>query len=222
MENRQPALCHRWWLQPWFWRPAHAVRGPGSRTGACRYTRAASAEDGPAKPEALQIGVDAGGYFNYAYFTYNAPPPARTARLTSTTCASGPAPTWTKRTTSCARSDQLHGLGPRTTIPSIAGDDFVNPTVERAWYEFDLAGLIRAQHKAPENDLRVKVGRDFMEIGTDLVLAHSPGHGQGHMQLGNWSGWPSSASPCLTRSTSISPRKCGPRRPLLLGNAGNL
>ncbi|HOD80920.1 MAG: hypothetical protein BWX88_00636 [Planctomycetes bacterium ADurb.Bin126] len=52
------------------------------------------------------------------------------------------------------------------------GDDWVEPRLERGWYQFDLGQMIRnASGKAPDLGFRVRVGRDYTTIGTALALA---------------------------------------------------
>lgn len=50
-------------------------------------------------------------------------------------------------------------------------DDF-DAVVERLWYQFDSAAIHKnATGKLPDSSVRVRVGRDFADIGTDLTLA---------------------------------------------------
>ena len=137
-------------------------------------------------PEARQMAVDAGGWLNFAYFTYNDAAARKDRTLRE----------YDLRVWASANVDDTHHLyvrgltsymdWNRGSNPFHRGDEFQDPTVERAWYEFDLAGMTRAQHKAPENDFKVKVGRDFMDIGTALVLATPLDMVRTTVELGNW------------------------------------
>ncbi|HOA75693.1 MAG TPA: alginate export family protein [Phycisphaerae bacterium] len=51
-------------------------------------------------------------------------------------------------------------------------DDFVGPDLDRGFYEFNLGRALRAYRgDEVENNLRLKVGRDFVDFGTGFALS---------------------------------------------------
>lgn len=52
------------------------------------------------------------------------------------------------------------------------GDDFNDPVVERAWYEFDLRGLERARTGvSPDYNFNIRAGKQFIIWGSGLTLS---------------------------------------------------
>ncbi len=187
MKTDKPASPGRWWLGALVLlacaMPAAAQFQEG---GINVYQEQLRAEMDQQSPEARQMAIDAGGWINFAYYHYYDATIGRDRSMEE----------YDLRIWASANVDDTHHFYVRGVTsyldwaphdnPFHNGDDFINPTVERAWYEFDLAGLTRAQHKAPENDFKVKVGRDFMELGTDLVMAAPLDMVKTTIQLGNW------------------------------------
>lgn len=187
MKTNKPACGHRWWfglltLAVCVMPAAAQVQSGGLQV----YQEQLRVEMDQQSPEARQMAVDAGGWFNFAAFNYH----DAVAKKDRTMCE------YDLRVWASANVDNTHHLYVRGVTsyldwnhgdnPFHRGDDFEDPSVERAWYEFDLAGLTRAQHKATDNDLKIKIGRDYMEMGTDLVMAMPLDMVKGTAQIGNW------------------------------------
>lgn len=124
-------------------------------------------------PLAQEMGFDAGGWFNFAFFDYD-DASARKQR----TLGRYALRTWASMNVQgvhrayfrgLLQYDDWHGSDNPTNA---RGDDFTE-TVERAWYEFDLGQLMANQSsgRRPPVGLRVRVGRQFTTIGSALVLS---------------------------------------------------
>jgi hypothetical protein len=187
MKTDKPARGTRWWfglLAVAACAFPAAAQVPSGGLGV--YQEQLRVQMDQQSPEARQMAVDAGGWFNFACFTYDDAAVGKERTL----CA------YDLRVWASANVDNTHHLYVRGLTsyldwnhndnPFRGDDGFQDPTVERAWYEFDLAGLTRAEHKATDNDLRIKVGRDYMEMGTDLVMAMPLDMVQGTAKVGNW------------------------------------
>lgn len=123
-------------------------------------------------PMAREIGVDAGGWFNFAFLHYNDVPGQQRRQLRQYQLRA-----WASVNIKKVHQAYVRGLltyddwdGHDNPI-SRRGDDF-DGQVERAWYRFDLGRLIQQQTgSTPPMGVQVKVGRDFTTVGTALVLA---------------------------------------------------
>lgn len=121
---------------------------------------------------ARQIGLDAGGWFNFAFFTYDDPlGKERTLRQYELRL-------WASYTHQGVHRFYVRGImgfddwNPSDNPNGDTGDKFRQPRLERAWYRFDYDQLIRNQTgKDPKAGFKVEVGRDFYVMGTGLVLA---------------------------------------------------
>jgi len=123
--------------------------------------------------QAQEIGVDGGGWFSFAFFHFDDA---------------------AERVEKVLRQYQLRGWGSvnvhgvhKAYVRALLGyddwnsgqnpdephgDQFTGFEVERAWYEFDLGAMLRNQTgKQPAVGLKARVGRQFAEIGTGLVLS---------------------------------------------------
>jgi hypothetical protein len=66
------------------------------------------------------------------------------------------------------------------------GDETIWPTVEQAYYRFDLARYLSAyKNKTTKNDLTLQVGRQFVNWGNGLVLAEYLDGGIAELTVGN-------------------------------------
>jgi len=124
-------------------------------------------------PQAREIGLDAGGWFSFAFFNYD----DATARK-KRTLRQYELRAWASFNIRGVHRFYARGLGSYedwntgTNPDGERSDEFPNPQVERAWYQFDLGQLLRNRTGTrPPVGLRVKVGRAFAKIGTSLVLS---------------------------------------------------
>ncbi len=123
-------------------------------------------------PLAREMGFDAGGWFNFAFFDYD-DPSARKERHLAQYAMRG----WASMNIQGIHRAYFRGLlqyddwNGNDNPTNARGDDFTE-SVERAWYEFDLGQLLASQSgKRPAVGLRVRVGRQFTTIGSAFVLS---------------------------------------------------
>jgi len=123
---------------------------------------------------ARQIGLDGGGWFSFALFHYDddAAGQERTLRQYELRL-------WGTYTEAGVHTFYVRGLvgwddwnsGDNPEIRK-DDDDFTEPEVERAWYRFDYNRLVRNRTgQDPAVGFTLKVGRDYYDIGSALVLA---------------------------------------------------
>ncbi len=122
---------------------------------------------------ARQMGLDAGGWFSFAFFDFEdaAARKERTLRQYELRL-------WANYTVAGVHTFYFRGKmgyddwNSGDNPDGDSGDDFNKPDVERAWYRFDYDRLIRNQTgQDPPAGFTIQVGRDFYEIGSSLVLA---------------------------------------------------
>jgi len=121
-------------------------------------------------PEAQEVGFDAGGWFDFAFFLYDDGLRQRTMRQ------------YELRGWASLNIQGVH----RFFVRGLLGWDDWNSgdntetwhndqnvqRIERAWYQFDLGKLIRRRtNRRPPVDLRFTVGRAYTRLGTALVLS---------------------------------------------------
>jgi hypothetical protein len=118
-----------------------------------------------------EMGLDAGGWFNVAYFNYDEI--GGSHRQLVRYSARG----WISFNAQGVHRAYFRGLlqydqwvsGGNPS--SDRGNDF-DEKIERAWYEFNLGQLMtNANGEAPVVGFKVRVGRQFMTIGTALALS---------------------------------------------------
>ncbi|MBN1942418.1 MAG: alginate export family protein [Phycisphaerae bacterium] len=137
------------------------------------------------KQKVRETGVDAGGWFNFAYMHYDDAGAQRTRNLRryelrgwgSANLQEGAHKFYVRGLLNYDDWDTGNNpIGQR-------GDDF-DEEVERAWYQFDLGKLLLHQtgQRSPYS-LDVKAGRDFTTIGTALVLSAPLDQVQFHTRL---------------------------------------
>lgn len=127
---------------------------------------------GEQAPEAQEFGYDAGGWFSFAYFRYD-DETAREQRNLRRYELRG----WASLNLQDAHSFYFRGMvgwehwseNPDWDDGNVEFSDF---RVERAWYEFDLGRWLTVETgEVPPVGFRLKVGRQYSQIGTGLVLA---------------------------------------------------
>lgn len=123
--------------------------------------------------EAREIGVDAGGWFSFAFFHYD-DAAARRQRVLRQYELRG----WGSANIQGVHKLYVRGLlgyddwNAGTNPTERHGDQFSGFEIERAWYQFDLGRMLRNQSgQEPPMGFRVTVGRSFTEIGTGFVLS---------------------------------------------------
>ena len=124
-------------------------------------------------PGAKEMGLDAGGWFNFAVFNYNDTIARRTRTLRQFELRG-----WASVNIQGVHRAYVRGLvgwddwNAGSNPTSGRGDEDTDPEIERAWYQFDLAQIHRNRTgKEPPVGFKVKVGREYAEIGTALVLS---------------------------------------------------
>jgi hypothetical protein len=126
-------------------------------------------------PDAREMGLDAGGWFNFAFFNYKdgVADVERTLRQYELRL-------WGRMNLQGVHKAYVRGFlgwndwnfGTNPDLPNAGGDEFRHSRLERAWYQFDLGRLQELDSgKTPELGLKTRVGRDYMEFGTGLVMA---------------------------------------------------
>ncbi len=72
-------------------------------------------------------------------------------------------------------------------LKNYQGDEDTGPQIERAWYEFDLGRLLAGPiGRRPDFGAKIKVGREYVTIGTGLTLAMAVDAIQFELEPGNW------------------------------------
>jgi hypothetical protein len=138
-------------------------------------------------PDAREMGFDAGGWFNFAFFNFDdaAARKERTLRQYELRL-------WGKMNLQGVHRAYVRGMmgwddWNSGTNPDGDGDEFNHPKVERAWYQFDLARWQKLQTgKPPPVGFRTRVGRDYVDLGTGLVLAMPLDMVRFDVTAGNW------------------------------------
>ena len=123
--------------------------------------------------EAQETGVDGGGWFNFAFYRYDDAQARRTRTLRQYQLRG-----WGSANIQGVHRFYVRGLlgyddwNAGTNPVERHGDQYSGLEIERAWYRFDLARLLRNRTgQDPPIGLGVKVGRQFTEIGTGFVLS---------------------------------------------------
>jgi len=123
-------------------------------------------------PGIKEIGFEAGGWFNFAFFHYDDSAANRDRTLRQ----------FEIRGWASLNIRKEHSFYVRAVIgwddwnsgdnPAGRGDEDTDLEIERAWYMFDLGqALYNRTGREPPVAFRVKAGRAFAEIGTALTLS---------------------------------------------------
>ena len=164
--------------------PAAAQQADGPRDVYNEQLRVALDEQ---LPEAREMGFDAGGWFNFAFFNYD-DGPGSTERTLRHFQVRG----WARMNLQGVHQAFFRGLlnyedwNSGDNPSNNRGDDY-DELVERAWYQFDLGKLhrVRTGERLPI-DFRVRVGRDFTTVGTALVMSMPIDKIQFEVETANW------------------------------------
>ena len=122
--------------------------------------------------QSREVGFDAGGWLNVAYFNYDDNAAGKKRQLMRYSARG-----WASLNVNGVHEAYFRGLleydnwlaggNPRND----RGDDFTE-TVERAWYQFNLGQFMANRNgQYPAVGLKVRAGRQFMTIGTALALS---------------------------------------------------
>ena len=140
-------------------------------------------------PGATEIGIDAGGWLTTAFFNYNDTIARETRALRQFELRG-----WASVNIQGVHRAYFRGLvgwddwnsGANPTAGR--GDQYTDPVIERLWYQFDLGQIHRNRTgREPPVGFKVKVGRDYAEIGTALVLSLPLDMIQFDLTAGDWS-----------------------------------
>ena len=139
-------------------------------------------------PEAREFGFDAGGWFNFALFKFDDAGARRWRTLRQYELRG-----WASLNLQGVHQFYVRGLtayddwndGDNPT--SSRSDDLTEPKIERAWYQLDLGALHRNRTgQAPPVGFKLKVGRQFADIGTAFVLSMPMDMVQIEVTPGDW------------------------------------
>ena len=141
-------------------------------------------------PQMREMTFDAGGWFNFAFFKYNDAQSGKWRTLREYDLRG-----WASMSLGGVHRAYVRGLTRwddwnSGTNPAGDGDDNDDDDqrLERAWYQFDLGQLIQNQTgQRPPVRFRAKVGREYAEIGSALVLAMPMDLVQVNLDADNWS-----------------------------------
>jgi hypothetical protein len=121
-------------------------------------------------PMAREIGLNAGGWFSYALFHYNDTDVERERTLNQFELRG-----WADFNVHGVHRGYVRGLLGWDVWNSgdnpLGEGNETNSEIERAWYQYDLGQVYRNEGQSPPLDMRIRVGRDYTEIGTALVLS---------------------------------------------------
>lgn len=125
-------------------------------------------------PPAKETGFDAGGWFNFAVFSFDDIPSDRSRTLSQYELRG-----WARANIGRVHSAYLrallrldHWANGDNLRAVYAKDTEIDEQIERAWYQFDLGALLEEQEgqRLPWG-LKVKVGRQYAKLGTGLALS---------------------------------------------------
>lgn len=138
--------------------------------------------------QAREIGLDAGGWFSFALFHYD-DASARRERVLRQYQLRG----WGSANIQGVHRFYVRGLlgyddwNAGTNPVEKHGDQYTGLEIERAWYQFDLGRMLSNKSgKDPGFGFRVKVGREFNEIGTGFVMSMPLDMVRFDASLGDW------------------------------------
>ncbi|MFW6146553.1 MAG: alginate export family protein [Planctomycetota bacterium] len=151
---------------------AGGARAQEPRTGVDVYNEQLRVRLDQQMSQAREVGVDAGGWFNFAVFDFLHGPSQETRTMRQ----------YELRFWGSANVGGVHRgyvralLGWENWNPGDyyieGGENHFNDRIERAWYQFDSFALQRNRTgKTPSTGFRFKVGRQFATIGSALVLS---------------------------------------------------
>lgn len=135
---------------------------------------------------ARDSGVDGGGWFNFAFFNFDDASAGRHRTLRQYQLR-----LWASANLKGVHRAYVRGLfgwddwNLRDNPPE--GDEDTGPEIERVWYQFDLGQFITNRTGKPSAfRATVKVGREFAQIGTGLVLSMPLDMVQMELKFGDW------------------------------------
>jgi hypothetical protein len=132
-------------------------------------------------PEARENDVDYGGWLNVAFFNYDDAPARIDRRMRQYELRA-----WASMNLKGVHKFYVRGLASFDDWSGQRHDEW-GTEVERAWYQLDLTKLLEnGSGKRPPVGVKIKLGREFMTIGTALVLSTALDMGQIEVTWGDW------------------------------------
>ncbi|MDP6633948.1 MAG: alginate export family protein [Phycisphaerae bacterium] len=132
-------------------------------------------------PETREDKVDVGGWLNIAFFDYD-DATARTERQ----MRQYELRAWASMNLRGVHKFYVRGLASLDDWSGNRSDEW-GTEIERAWYEVDLGKLLENHSgRRPPIGVRIKLGRDFMSIGTALVLSTTLDMARAEVTIGDW------------------------------------
>ncbi len=121
------------------------------------------------RPVSQTATLDGGGWFSFALFKYDDANAQRFRTLRKSELR-----LWAQANIADAHTGYIRALTGYEDWnagdnPRGHGDDYIDPVIERAWYEADVAKIIGLD--TDSYGLKIRVGRQLMEIGTGLALS---------------------------------------------------
>ncbi|MCD6304070.1 MAG: alginate export family protein [Planctomycetes bacterium] len=160
------ALCAAVW-------PAASARAQVGADGRRIYAEQLRVQLDQQAAAARETGLDGGGWLNFAYYHYDDAAARRDRRLRQYELR-----LWGSANYRGVHRAYVRGLMGYNDWNSgqnpieMHGDQYTGLEIERAWYQFDLGRMLANRTgRQPAVALRVRVGRQFAEIGTGLVLS---------------------------------------------------
>ena len=135
---------------------------------------------------ARDSGVDGGGWFSFAFFNFDDASARRHRTLRQYQIRA-----WASANLQGVHKGYIRGLFGwddwNTGDNPPEGDEDTGPEIERVWYQFDLGQLLTNRSGKPSPiRANVRVGRDFAQIGTALVLSMPLDMVRMEVKYGDW------------------------------------
>jgi hypothetical protein len=163
------------------------AQNAGPQEGGVRiYEEELRAKLDQQSPQARELGFDAGGWFNFALFNY------QDQNNQQRNLRQYEVRPWASFNDQGVNKFYVRGLvgyddWNTGENPNGKDNEWEEPSLERAWYQFDLGQLLYNETgKTPPVAFRFKVGREFMTIGTSFVLAQTLDMVQWEVAAGDW------------------------------------
>ncbi|MBT3200906.1 MAG: alginate export family protein [Phycisphaerales bacterium] len=132
-------------------------------------------------PETREKDFDAGGWLNMAFFHFDDAPARRERNMRQYELRA-----WASMNFQGVHTAYVRGLA---SVNDWSGDrsNDSETSIERAWYQFDLGKFLQQDSgKRPPIGVKVRLGRDFMSIGTALALSTTLDMGKIEVTAGDW------------------------------------
>ena len=132
-------------------------------------------------PETREKTFDAGGWFNLAIFHFDDPVARRKRNMRQYELRA-----WASMNFQGVHTAYVRGVAGLNDWSGGRSNDS-ETGIERAWYQLDLGKLLQNDSgKRPPIGVKVRLGRDFMSIGTALALSTTLDMGKIEITAGDW------------------------------------